>query len=115
VKERRADAAKAPAVEDQDGETDKPDEVLVQKLRGNGRELLVLLWGCGNVKRDKLWRKIWAKRKSTSKGKQISDEQKTKTIDRAVVYLNRRLEELGYRSYEVKHNGGLYSLKRPQE
>ena len=107
---------KAAAVKDQDdGEPSKPDEDLVQKLRGNGRELLLLLWGRGNIKRDELWRKIWAKRKSTGKGKRTSNEQKSKTIDRAVVYLNRRLEELGYHGCQVQHNGGLYRLRSPQK
>ena len=96
-------------------EPDKPDVDLVRNLRGNGRELLRLLWGRGNIKRDELWRKIWANRKSTGEKKQISDKQKSKRIDRAVVYLNSRLEELGYHGYQVKHNGSLYYLSRPQK
>jgi hypothetical protein len=108
--------AATPDVEDQDDgtpEPEKPDEDLVRKLRGNGRELLLCLWGQGNVDRDTLWRKIWEGRKNVPK--RISEGQKTKRIDRAVVYLNSRLEELGYRGMIVEHNGGLYSLKRPQK
>jgi len=111
---RAARVPKASVAEDQDNR-DKPDENLIRELRGNGRELLIHLWGRGNIIRDELWRKIWAKRKITGKRKQISDEQKSKTIDRAVVYLNRRFEELGYHGYQVKHNGGLYYLNRPQK
>jgi hypothetical protein len=106
----------APAAEDDDEDKHpiKPDENLIRKLRGNGRKLLLLLWGHGNINQNELWRKIWGpKYKGTRK--RISDDHKTKTIDRAVNYLNRRLEELGYHGYQVQHNGGLYYLNLPQK
>jgi hypothetical protein len=106
--------AAAPAVEKQKGKKpSEPDEDLVRKLRGNSRELVFCLWGRGNVKRRTLWGKIWEKR--NAKRKRISEEQKTKMIDRAVEYLNGRLEYHGYHGWQVQRNGGLYYLKRPQE